>query len=207
MWRVIGVVLLVSASAFAQPGAAPQSTLAEPGAAPQSTLVAPPVHERADRFFFAMGVLVGGGDHWIYGAYHAEVGVTILRDPLRVRARLFSTLYGGTVESDWGGDFTRFGGGVEARWCTSGLSTCLFADLDAGYQRLTLDDGSGEFVRSDNGLIAGPRLGFDWGGAVRLRFALELYEVFAKHQSSRGTDEGLNAFGTLALSVGLGLQL
>jgi hypothetical protein len=196
MWRVVGVLLLVSASAFAQPGAAPQSTL-----------VSPSSHERSDRFMLAMGVLVGGGDQWIYGAYHAELAATILREPARLRARAFGTLIGGTVESDWGGDFSRYGAGVEARWCTSGLSTCLFVDLDVGYQRLTLDDGSNEFVRSDNGVIAGPRLGFDWGGAFRLRGAIELYEVFADHKSARGTSEGMNAFGTFTMSLALGYQL
>jgi hypothetical protein len=198
MWRVVGVLLLVSASAFAQPGAAP---------APQSTLVGPPAEERSDRFFLAIGVLVGGGDHWIYGAYHAELGATILREPLRVRARAFGTLYGGTVESDWGGDFARYGAGLEARWCTGGLMTCLFLDLDAGYQRLTLDDDDQRFVRSDIGMVAGPRLGFDWGGAVRLRFALELYEVLGNHETSSGTSDGINAFGTLGLSVTLGYRL
>ena len=196
MWRVVGVLLLVSATAFAQPGAAPQSTL-----------VGPPTRERSDRFFLAMGVLVGGGNHWIYGAYHAELAATILRDPLRLRVRAFGTLFGGTVESDWTGDFKRYGAGLEARWCTSGLSTCLFADLDLGYQRLTLDDDRAEFVRSDNGLIAGPRFGFDWGGALRLRFALELYEVFADHKSDSGTNDGFDAFGTVTLSASLGYQL
>jgi hypothetical protein len=155
----------------------------------------------------APGSTRGHGDHWIYGAYHAELGATILREPLRLRARAFGTLFAGTVESDWGGDFSRYGAGLEARWCTGGLMTCLFLDLDAGYQRLTLDDGDQRFVRSDTGLIAGPRLGFDWGGALRLRFALELYEVLGNHESSSGMSDGFNAFGTLALSVALGYQL
>lgn len=158
--------------------------------------------------FFAMGALVGGGgpSNWFYGAYHGEAAVTVLVvSPVRLRARLFGVLVGGTMESDWSGDFSRVGAGVEARWCTSGLGTCLFGDLDVGYQALTLDDHGGDFVRSDKGAVVGPRAGFDWGGAVRLRFALEMYRMIAKHVDTSG--EETRSFGTFALSLALGYQL
>ena len=198
MWRVIGVLCLVSANAFAQPSAAPQSTL-----------VAPPSHGRPDHVFVGLGVMFGfgGPSDWLYGAYHAELGITALHldDDLSVRARAFGTLYGGTVESDWGGDFARYGVGLEGRYC--GDRTCVFVDVDAGYQKLTLDDNGGDFVRSDKGLVGGPRFGFDWGGAVRLRFALELYGMLSDHKSAIGTNDGFDAFGTINLSLGLGVQL
>jgi hypothetical protein len=219
MVRGLFVVCLLAAPAGADPVAittepAPSTTPPTPYAPPPSnapglapTYSAPSPRQRSDRFMLAMGALVGGGNNWIYGAYHAELAATILREPLRLRARAFGALIGGTIESDWSGEFSRYGAGLEARWCTNDLSTCLFADLDVGYQKLTLDDGDGDFVRSDNGVIAGPRAGVDWGGAFRLRFALELYEVLADHDSATGTNQGFGAFNSLALSVALGYQL
>lgn len=192
-------MLLLTSVAVAQPGVTP----------PQSTLVGPPSHERSDRFFVALGLLVGGGgpSDWLYGAYTAELAATLLHDPVRLRARLFGNLVGGTMESDWSGDFSRFGGGVEARWCTAGAGTCLFGDLDIGYQKLSLRDQNSEFVRSDNGMIAGPRIGLDFGGAIRFRFALELYEHFAHHTSrSATTPSDYRSYGTFGLSFAVGYQ-
>lgn len=154
-----------------------------------------------------MGLGLGGGSSWLYGAYSAEGAATILiTDAFRLRARLFGTIAGGTMESDWSGGFYRYVAGLEARMCTAGVGTCLFADLDAGFERLSLYDGSSDFVRSDTGLVAGPRFGFDFGGAVRARFALELYQHYGRH-NSRTTGESTERFGTVGLAFALGYQL
>jgi hypothetical protein len=229
MWRVVGTLCVLTARAAAQPGASdpaqrPPAITAEPAPPsstppvaypppPTSTLPVYPMsyeapRQRADRFLLALGAVVGGGGEptgWLYGGYTGELGVTLLADPLRVRPRAFGVLYGGTMESDWNGDFSRIGAGLEGRWCTGGLVTCLFGDLDVGYQKLTLDDDSGSFVRSDKGVIAGPRFGIDFGGTLRLRFALEAYRHFAHHTTTR--DSSFDAFGTIGLSLAVGYQI
>jgi hypothetical protein len=68
-----------------------------------------------------------------------------------------------------------------------------------------LNDQNSDFVRSDKGVFAGPRFGVDWGGALRLRFALELYRHFGNHVGSSG--DGFEQFGTVSLSVAIGYQL
>jgi hypothetical protein len=165
-----------------------------------------PRPERPDRFFVGLGVVAGGNDDWLYGAYTGELALTILPELLRMRARLFGTLYGGSLESDWNGDFARVGVGLEARGCTSGGQTCLFADLDLGYQKLSLYDDSQDFVRSDVGAFGGPRFGVDFGGALRVRFALELYEQLARHTKQSG-EKSFDVFGTVGVSLAVGLQL
>jgi hypothetical protein len=221
MVRVLVAVLALHAVAHAQPAptmpaitsepAPPSSTPPAAYPPPPSTPPAYPSYEparrlRSDRLFFALNAVVGGGEHWLYGAYGGEVGVLLVPAELRIRARAFGTIYGGTMESDWGGDFWRYGGGIEARWCSPGLRSCLFGDFDAAVQKLSLYDGSSDFVRSDTGLVIGPRFGFDFGGAVRGRFALELYEVIGQHKTRDGTTS-TKRFETGALSFALGYEL
>ena len=220
MMRTIAMLCVLTAAASAQP--APPGITAEPAPSPASPppaypqpqaapppyggYEAPPRKTRSDRFFFAMGLGFGGGGDWLYGAYSAEAAATLFVDAIRLRARLFGTIAGGTMESDWSGGFYRYLAGLEARMCTAGVGTCLFADLDAGFERLTLYDSSSDFVRSDTGLVAGPRFGFDFGGAVRARFALELYQHYGRH-NSRSSGTSNERFGTVGLAFALGYQL
>jgi hypothetical protein len=60
-------------------------------------------------------------------------------------------------------------------------------------------------VRSDTGLVAGPRLGFDVGGGVRFRMALELYQHYGRH-NSRTTETRTERFGTLGMAIAVGYQ-
>jgi len=220
MMRALLLVGVLATTALAQPSA-PQSRgiTAEPAPAPSTPPTAyppPPPNaapvypsyeepaRRSDQAFIALGVLIGAGGDWIYGAYAGELGATLLPDPtLTIRARAFGTLYAGTMESDWNGDFWRYGLGAEGRMCST--HTCVFGGVDAGYQRLTLYDGSHDFVRSDTGLLVGPRIGFDFGGAIRARFALELFEQVGRHRSM--TVDDIRRFETVTLSFALGYQL
>jgi hypothetical protein len=215
--RSLLVLCLLAAPAFAQPALTPTG-VAEPAPAdptappppypppPTTTPVMytpyapqPEPEPRVERVFVGLGAVIGGGgpSDWLYGAYHADIGVTILPSPVRLRARGLLVLAGGTMESDWGGDFTRWGVGVEARSCTRRGGGCLFADLDVGYQRLTLYDHNGDFVRADNGAFVGPRFGFDAGGNFRFRFAFELYRQYSDRSGS---------FPTFGMSIGVGYQ-
>ena len=215
MGRALAVLVVLGIASVAHAQAPGSDAPPAPAAPPPTYAPPPPVYyepppqpERRDRGLIAMGVVVGGGGQtdWLYGAYYLEGGVTLLRaSALRLRARAFAVLVGGTMESDWGGDFSRAGGGVEARTCTVRQYACAFADLDVGYQQLTLYDHGGSFVRSDTGTIVGPRIGMDLGAGVRLRGAFELYRMFAQHESGR-TNES-RSFGTFALTLALGYQL
>jgi hypothetical protein len=220
MLRGASLVCALSTSALAQPATDPAITTepAPPSSTPPSAYPPPPPNaapvypsyaprsERSDRAFFALNAVVGGGNHWLYGAYGGEVGVTLISAQLRIRVRAFGVIYGGTMESDWNGDFWRYGAGLEGRLCTAGLRNCLFADFDAGAQKLSLYDSSQDFVRSDTGLVIGPRIGYDFGGAVRGRFALELYEVFGRHTKRDGT-KSFERFESVGISFALGYQL
>jgi hypothetical protein len=208
MGRVLVVlgVLGTANMTDAQPGSAPGPAYAPP---PPVYMASPERPERSDRGFVALGALVGGGGppDWFYGAWFIEGGISLLRaDSLRLRARVVAVLAGGTIESDWGGKFSRLGAGVEARTCMVGGGACLFADLDLGYQRLTLDDHGGDFVRSDTGTIVGPRIGVDVGAGVRVRPAIELYRMFSRYESSRITTSERRSFGTFALTLTVGYQ-
>jgi hypothetical protein len=68
----------------------------------------------------------------------------------------------------------------------------------------SLYDQCGEFVRADNGAFVGPRVGFDVGGAIRFRFALELYWQFTDR--TRSTGERIGSFRTFGMTLGLGYQ-
>jgi hypothetical protein len=196
----------------AQPGAtpptspepiAPAAAPVTPAApvAPAAPMAAPPEPApRPERFMVGLGLLVGGSDKrgWLYGAVTIEAGVTILPAPVHVRVRGFANLTGGTVESDWGGDFARYGGGFEARLCAATGPLCGFVDLDAGYQKLTLYDNYGDLARADRGLLIGPRIGADVGGLIRFRIAVELYRQF--------TDAEVGSFNARGLSLALSGQ-
>jgi hypothetical protein len=222
VWRAAIVLACLSATAFAQPAPPPPALAVTEPAPPSSTpptayplpsSSAPPVYpgyspprERPDRFFFALGILGGfsNENNWLYGAYTGELAMTILpAHEFVIRARAFGVLYGGTMESDWNGDMFRLGAGLEVRWC--GAHTCVFADGDAGYQKLSLDDDRGVLQRKDTGLLIGPRFGFDWGGALRARFALEIYELFATHTPRTGAAY-FDAVSTIGVSAGVGYQ-
>jgi hypothetical protein len=187
------LVLVLTSVAGAQPAPPPPTN-----ASPYPLYTAPPP-KPPGRFALGMGALVGagGGSRWLYGAYTAELGLLLMHAPLHLRARAFGNLIGGTMESDWTGDFHRYGGGVEARSCRPSGRLCLFADLDLGYQRLTLYDQSDVLQRADRGLLAGTRLGFDAGGFLRFRAAVEIHRMIASDRS----------FNTGGLALGLALQL
>ncbi len=192
---VLVLVLVLTSAAGAQPAPAPPPTT---NASPYP-LYTPPPPRRPARFMLGMAGLVGGGGagRWLYGAYTAEAGYLVMRSPLHLRARAFGNLVGGTLESDWTGDFHRYGGGLEARSCSSGGWVCVFADLDLGYQSLTLYEDTGDLARADRGLLAGSRFGVDAGSFIRFRAAFEYHRMIASDRS----------FNSGGLSLGLALQL
>ena len=142
---------------------------------PQAGLSSTPTADAkpVDRGYAGLGVVLGTSETWIFSGLTAEGGVAIPHTPLRVRG--FLVLKGESEQSDYSGDFSRYGGGVELRGCAS--SVCGFVDLDVGHQTQTLFNGnSGAFGGSRSGPVLGPRLGIDVGGRrVRFRAALELY--------------------------------
>ena len=115
---------------------------------------------------------------WTSAAFVLEGGVDVPGLPLRGRA--FVSLAGGMVQSDWSGDFSRYGLGVEARPCWKAL--CGIAGFDFGHERMTLvDNFDREMLRS--GPILGVRFGIDVGPPrVRFRFAIERYWFKTHHE-------------------------
>ena len=63
----------------------------------------------------------------------------------------------------------------------------------------------GSFVRADNGLFAGPRVGFEAGSQFRFRIALEFYRAFSDRV--RTTGEEVGSFSTTGFWIGGGYQL
>jgi hypothetical protein len=190
VWRrAVSIVLALASAAGAQ-------TAPPPPPSPPPAATAP----RAERYGIGLGLVLGGGGprSWRYGAWTLEAGVAILREPVRVRVRGFTNLAGGTLESDGSGEFKRYGGGVEVRYCTASDGLCGFADVDAGYQALTLEDDAGRLVRADRGLLVGPRLGIEAGGALRFRAAVEVYR--------QRTSEAVGSFTIGGLALGAMFQ-
>ena len=163
---------------------------------PPPGLPAEPPPEHSDHGYAALGVLVGAGGNWLYGAYDLEAGATIPHAPYGLRVRGLLVLKGGTMESDWSGEFSRFGAGAELRRCFAYSIVCAFLDLDFGRQHLTMNDDSGDQVRDHTGVFVGPRIGLDLGTGLRARFAFEAYRQVS----------GAKTFGTGALALAVGYQ-
>jgi hypothetical protein len=155
----------------------------------------PPWHERS---FFGGGFFVGQSKTWTHGAITFEGGGRLpqIREPYGIRARAFLTIVGGTVQSDWSGDFTRFGAGVEALACSGNL--CGVLDVDVGWQHATLKDGT--ILEGDrSGPFVGPRIGVEAGGQrVRVRIMLERYQWKIHREPSEWLGNGGFSFGVIA---------
>ena len=186
----IPILLALTSVAGAQPSLTPPT-----GPVPAAPAAAP----EPDRFAVGMGVVAGASEarNWIYGAWTLEAGVLILQGPVDLRLRALMNILGGTARDSGTGDFRRFGAGVEVRTCRAEGGLCGFADVDLGYQGLTMyEDQSGMLVQADRGLFVGPRFGLDLGGKIRLRLALEIYREITGGEVGSFTTIG----GSLALA-------
>jgi hypothetical protein len=121
-----------------------------------------------------MGAVGGLGDSFVYGGLTLEVGVTVLREPVPLRVRGFAG-FGGSMQGQGDGTLVRAGIGVEPRWCQKRNRLCGFAGVDLGYHAFTDDMFETEPGVMSRGPFAGPRLGFEAGGPLRVRVALEYY--------------------------------
>jgi len=189
---VIPIVLALTSVAAAQPSLTPTTS-------PVPAAPAPAASPEPDRFAVGMGVVAGASEarNWIYGAWTLEAGVLILQGPVDLRLRALMNILGGTARDSGTGDFRRFGAGLEVRTCRDGGGLCGFADVDLGYQGLTMyEDQSGMLVQADRGLFVGPRFGLDVGGQVRFRLALEIYREITGGEVGSFTTIG----GSLALA-------
>ena len=145
----------------------------------------------------------GGATSWGYLAIGGEGAIGVLqRGPWELRGRGFLAV-GETLESDWSGSMSRLGAGAEGRVCSPRRIFCGFADLDVGYQSMTLHDDRGDLAREDRGLLYGTRLGLELGSQVRFRAALELHRLRRSDQPASGE----RSFRLNALAVAIAFEL
>jgi hypothetical protein len=147
-----------------------------------------------------MGASVTGSNSWIHGAYVLEGGVTIpklLPLPYYVRALATLQIAGGTIQSDWSGDYARFGGGGELGGCTRFV--CGFVDLNVAYQHATLRDNSDRLQGDRTGPHFYSRAGLDLGsGRFHVRGAIEIGRWKTHHSPSEWL-----ATGGIFLGIGM----
>ncbi|HEU4726859.1 MAG TPA: hypothetical protein VFT22_03190 [Kofleriaceae bacterium] len=151
---------------------------------------------------FAAGGLSLGGDHFINGAMFLEGGVALPGAVAWVHA---VASLGGSLDFEGAGGYQRALGGVELRGCRH-LGTCAFLDLDLGYQHQTWNGDGPDDHETHQGLVLGPRIGFDAGGGagVHVRGALEIYAYRreATSTTASGTSVVWERGGALTLSLG-----
>jgi hypothetical protein len=160
----IGIAWASASVATAQPAAAPPPY---PVYAPSVYQPSPPPPPPVG--FVGVGLTVTG-DRYLNGAYLLEGGLKIPQVPLWGRGLAGR---GGSIESDWGGDFTKLMLGVEARTCTRSYGACAFVGVDVGYQEQLVTGNSDEHFHE--GWVVGTRWGGSVGGRIRFRPAVDVY--------------------------------
>jgi hypothetical protein len=138
------------------------------------------------------GSVTGTRNSWLHGAYMIEGGVAVpklLPSPYYVLVRGALMLAGGTVQSDWSGDYKRYAIGGELGGCTRFV--CGFLDLDIAYQHATLYDNSGSLEGDRTGPHIYGRGGIDLGGRrFHVRGAIEIGRWKTHHSPSEWLKTG-----------------
>ncbi len=170
---VAALVLTAASPAMAQPGLEPLPQLP---AAPPAPAPAP-----QDGFIAGDGSL--GSDEFGDIALSLEGGLHVPSTPIWLHGMASAGL---AFDAEGGGGYWRAIGGLELRGCSHAGRVCPFLDLDAGHQHATWEK-QGELTEQHDGAVVAVRLGIDLGlppsGRVRLRGALEIYQVEGYHVS------------------------
>jgi hypothetical protein len=159
--------------------------------------------------YLDLGVEAGALRTMVGGA-HLQGGYRLGDTPLFAHAQLSA----GQSGSD--GDYQQMRVGAEARGCVWGERICAFGGLDVGYQHdhvvdqpsllfsLAWEDDD-TYVATAHDVIAVPRVGFELGGAVKLRTALELpmYQTIAGNTPMTHNGDVRSGLGAV-LSMGVG---
>ncbi len=190
MNRLVLALLAITSEVGAQPGVTPDTRdLDEPSPPPPALANAP----LADHAFVGGGSVLGH-DEFFNAAFAIEGGIKLGAAPLWVRG-LFAA--GSSFDFAGGGSLVRGMIGLELRHCRF-AAFCGFVGVDAGYQQQTWSDGD-EMTEHHDGLLVGPRVGIDGGGA-RVRFRLAAEVVRYDHHASTGSS-GWESGGGVTMTV------
>jgi len=118
--------------------------------------------------------------------------------PLWVRA---AAALGSSFDFEGGGPLRRGGIGVEGRACSS-RAACGFLDFEVGYQTEVWESSEWPTEHHHGAVVAG-RAGFDVGGSVRFRAALEIFRYRHATDSMTSSPEWE---GGGSISIGLAYQ-